>query len=82
MIRTINCLSHGYIIPELPPISRFDFNIFLLPECDAQVQTIREMVKDTMVHTAEPAEVRNKATLTKPFMQTKGISCRPHTTTR
>merc|ERR1719188_1953400 len=47
-----------------------------------QVQTIREMVKDTMVHTAEPAQVRNKATLTKPFMQTKGISCRPHTTTR
>ena len=47
-----------------------------------QVQTIREMVKDTMVQIPEPAEVRNKATLTKPFMQTKGISCRPHTTTR
>ncbi len=44
--------------------------------------TVREVVKDTVVHQPEPKEVRNKGTLTKPFMQTKGVSCRPHTTTR
>ncbi|TRY76975.1 hypothetical protein TCAL_11562 [Tigriopus californicus] len=43
-----------------------------------QTQTIREVVKETMVHQPEPKVMKNKGTLTKPFMQTKGISCRPH----
>ena len=43
-----------------------------------QTKTIREVIKDVMIHQPEPVKMVNKAVLTKPFMQTKGVSCRPH----
>ncbi len=43
-----------------------------------EIQKVRELVKDTVVHQPEPKAMKNKGTLTKPFMQTKGVSCRPH----
>ena len=35
-------------------------------------------MKEVILRQPEPVEQRNKGTLTKPFMQTKGVSCRPH----
>ena len=49
-----------------------------VPTAQMQTQVIREVVKDVMVHRAESKLMKNKGTLTKPFMQTKGVSCRPH----
>lgn len=43
-----------------------------------QTQTITQTVKETMVKYPEAVEMKNKATMAKPFMHTKGVSCRPH----
>ena len=43
-----------------------------------QIQTITQTVKETMVKYPEAVEMKNKATMAKPFMHTKGVSCRPH----
>ena len=42
------------------------------------VQTITQTIKETMVKFPEAVEMKNKATMAKPFMHTKGVSCRPH----
>lgn len=90
VIQSVSSLAGAGELPAQPdrlpnqpvPASQLGSSPPAVQQVTTQVQTIREMVKDTMVQIPEPAEVRNKATLTKPFMQTKGISCRPHTTTR
>jgi len=43
-----------------------------------QTQTVTKTVKEILVKQPEAKEVRNKAVMTKPFMMTKGVSCRPH----
>ena len=42
-----------------------------------QTQTVREMVKETLVLPPERPQVKNKAVMTRPQMVSKGISCRP-----
>ena len=45
-----------------------------------QTQTITQTqtIKETMVKHPDAVEMKNKATMAKPFMHTKGVSCRPH----
>ena len=43
-----------------------------------QTQTVREVVKETHVLPAEVSVMKNKGMQTKPYMMTKGVSCRPH----
>jgi len=50
----------------------------LQQQIQVQTQTVREVVKETHVLPAEVASVKNKGMQTKPFMMTKGVSCRPH----
>ena len=44
------------------------------------VQTITQTIKEkeTIVKYPEAVEMKNKSTMAKPFMHTKGVSCRPH----
>jgi hypothetical protein len=44
---------------------------------ELRFQRVRETVRETVVMRPEPKKVCNKGTLTKPFMKTKGVSCRP-----
>merc|ERR1719244_908753 len=50
----------------------------LQQQIQVQTQTVREVVKETHVLPSEVASVKNKGMQTKPFMMTKGVSCRPH----
>jgi len=50
----------------------------LQQQIQVQTQTVREMVKETHVLPTELPVVKNKGMQTKPFMMTKGVSCRPH----
>jgi len=50
----------------------------LQQQIQVQTQTVREVVKETHVLPSEIASVKNKGMQTKPFMMTKGVSCRPH----
>jgi len=50
----------------------------LQQQIQVQTQTVREVVKETHVLPTEVAMVKNKGMQTKPFMMTKGVSCRPH----
>merc|ERR1719430_1025353 len=43
-----------------------------------QTQTVREVMRETHVLPAEIPVMKNKCVQSKPFMQTKGVSCRPH----
>ena len=43
-----------------------------------QTQTVREVVKETTVLPADVASLKNKATMTRPMMVSKGVSCKPH----
>ena len=43
-----------------------------------QTQTLREVVKETTVLPAEMASLKNKSTMTRPQMVSKGVSCKPH----
>ena len=40
--------------------------------------TVTKTVTDTLVKPTDMPEMRNKSVMTKPFMMTKGVSCRPH----
>ena len=42
-----------------------------------QTQTVREMVKETLVLPQEKPQVKNKAVMTRPQLVSKGISCKP-----
>ena len=66
--------SHPDRLPQTPiPPSQ------LTPvSVQVQTKTIREVVKETLVQPPEAKVMKNKGTLTKAFMQTKGVSCRPH----
>lgn len=48
------------------------------PQIQIHTQTVTNTVKETMVKLPEAKEMKNKAIMTKPFMMTKGVSCRPH----
>jgi len=50
----------------------------LQQQIQVQTQTVREVVKETHVLPSEVSTVKNKGMQTKPFMMTKGVSCRPH----
>lgn len=88
VIQSVSSLAGAGDIPSQPdrlpiaPLPAYQLPPQQPPQIQIQTQTIREVVKDTIVHQPEPIENKNKGTLTKPFMQTKGISCRPHTTTK
>ena len=43
-----------------------------------QTQTVREVVKETTVLPAELPSLKNKCTMTRPQMVSKGVSCKPH----
>ena len=43
-----------------------------------QTQTVREVVKETMVLPQDAVQLKNKAVMTRPQMVSKGVSCRPH----
>jgi len=47
-------------------------------QIQVQTQTVRECVKETHVLPSEVPMVKNRGMQTKPFMMTKGVSCRPH----
>lgn len=67
-------------VPSLPtePLHPAQLQPAPPPQIQIQTQTVREVQKETVVMQTERPEVRNKGTLSKPFMQTKGVSCRPH----
>eukprot|EP00092_Neocalanus_flemingeri_P002193 GFUD01002333.1.p1 GENE.GFUD01002333.1~~GFUD01002333.1.p1 ORF type:complete len:1322 (-),score=442.13 GFUD01002333.1:282-4247(-) len=50
----------------------------LQQQIQVQTQTVREVVKETHVLPCEVPVFKNKGMQTKPFMMTKGVSCRPH----
>jgi len=70
----------GTRVPSLPtePLHPAQLQPAPPPQIQIQTQTVREVQKETVVVQTERPEVRNKGTLSKPFMQTKGVSCRPH----
>ena len=41
-----------------------------------QTQTVREVVRETHILPSEQPNMKNKGVSTKPFMLTKGVSCR------
>ena len=43
-----------------------------------QTQTVRELVKETMVLPQVTVKMKNKAVMTRPGLVSKGVSCRPH----
>jgi len=47
-------------------------------QIQVQTQTVREVVKETHVLPAELPQYKNKGLQTKPFMMSKGVSCKPH----
>jgi len=68
VISAVSSLAVGGQQPQ-PPLQQ---------QIQVQTQTVREVVKETHVLPSEVASVKNKGMQTKPFMMTKGVSCRPH----
>jgi len=90
---SLTCLSQhsshqakypGAFSPSLPVISAVSSLAQAAPllpnqqQVQMQTQTVREVVRETHVLPAEIPTMKNKGLQTKPFMLTKGVSCRPH----
>lgn len=64
---TVHAQTPPQPVPPPPP-----------PRVQIQTQTIRETVKEVMVHAKEPVRMVNKAVSARPEMVTKGVSCKPN----
>ena len=62
----------------LPVISQVSSLAMAQQQIPVQTQTVREVVKETVVLQADVPAMRNKAMQTRPSMVSKGVSCKPH----
>ncbi|CAB4056429.1 unnamed protein product [Lepeophtheirus salmonis] len=78
VIQSVSSLAAG-----TEPSPMFPAETVPPPEhASVSTQSVKEVIKEYIVKCPEDIDVRNKATLTKPYMQTKGVSCRPNTSSK
>jgi hypothetical protein len=76
VIQSVSSLAGAGDIPAIP--DRLPTEPIPPSQIQPTVQTITQTIKETMVKYPDAVEMKNKSTMAKPFMHTKGVSCRPH----